>query len=46
MCSSLQADVTPKDSFKERKILAEMLKGFEVRAITINRALGHIHSVQ
>ncbi|XP_058228665.1 interleukin-12 subunit alpha [Hemibagrus wyckioides] len=35
---------TPTSSFEDRKDLCKQLKGFQVRTITINRALGYICS--
>ncbi|XP_077578295.1 interleukin-12 subunit alpha [Stigmatopora nigra] len=32
------------DSFKDRIAMCEMMRGFQIRAITINRALGYISS--
>ncbi|KAK3513488.1 hypothetical protein QTP70_015504 [Hemibagrus guttatus] len=35
---------TPTSSFEDRKDLCKQLKGFQVRTVTINRALGYICS--
>ncbi|KAM9439598.1 interleukin-12 subunit alpha [Clarias gariepinus] len=39
---SSQKKWSPTNSFEDRKDLCKQLKGFEVRIITINRALGYI----
>ncbi|XP_061576524.1 interleukin-12 subunit alpha [Cololabis saira] len=38
------ANMWKKDSFENRKKMCKMMRGFHVRAITINRALGYISS--
>ncbi|XP_026796815.2 interleukin-12 subunit alpha [Pangasianodon hypophthalmus] len=39
---SLKDKWSPSNSFEDRKDLCKQLKGFQVRTITINRALGYI----
>ncbi|KAF7692749.1 interleukin-12 subunit alpha [Silurus meridionalis] len=39
---SLKDKWSPKNSFEDRKDLCKQLKGFQLRTITINRAIGYV----
>ncbi|XP_072249231.1 interleukin-12 subunit alpha [Leuresthes tenuis] len=42
--SEAAANIWKNDSFKNRQMMCKMMRGFHVRAITINRAMGYISS--